>query len=112
MGFAKKDSHFEKADQLFKTIKKIPQLKEFGGETLQNKLLTQYITKKNEMLNPPKKTEVDLMVGLPQLTQAEKLKAYLMSVETSEKLIEDFEKEFEDIVLYVIGIKNKTEVAF
>jgi hypothetical protein len=87
VSFSKKDSHFEKSDLLFKTIKKIPQLKEFGGEVLQNKLLTQWINKRNELLNPKKKTEVDLMVGLPQLTQAEKLKAYLMSVEVSDALM-------------------------
>lgn len=52
------------------------------------------------------------MVALPNLTQAEKLKAYLLSCETSEKLMEDFEKEFEDIVYYIINIKNKTEAAF
>lgn len=65
VNFSKKEIHFEKADALFRTIKKIPQLKEFGGETLQNKLLSQWLTKRNELLNPKKKTEVDLMVGLP-----------------------------------------------
>jgi hypothetical protein len=52
------------------------------------------------------------MVGLPQLTQAEKLKAYLLSAEVSDALMQDFEKEFEEIVVYIIGIKNKTEIAF
>lgn len=35
-----------------------------------------------------------------------------MSVEVSDALMQDFEKEFEEIVVYIIGIKNKTEVAF
>lgn len=52
------------------------------------------------------------MVGLPQLTQAEKLKAYLSSVEISDQLMQEFEKEFDEIVVYIIGIKNKTEAAF
>ena len=49
------------------------------------------------------------MAGLPDLTQAEKLKAYLTSVNTSDQLILEYEKEFEEIVVYIIYIKNKTE---
>ena len=52
------------------------------------------------------------MAGLPDLTQAEKLKAYLTSVNTSDQLILEYEKEFEEIVVYIIYIKNKTEQAF
>lgn len=35
-----------------------------------------------------------------------------MSVEIADSLMQEFEKEFEEIVVYIIGIKNKTEVAF
>jgi hypothetical protein len=52
------------------------------------------------------------MSGLPQLTQAQKLTAYLRSVSSSESLLSEFEKEFEEIVKYIIGIKVRTEVAF
>ena len=31
---------------------------------------------------------------------------------TSDTLINEFEKEFEEIVIYIIQIKNKTEKAF
>lgn len=52
------------------------------------------------------------MVGMPNLTQAEKLKAYLMSINTCDNLIQEFEKEFGEIVVYIINIKTKTETAF
>lgn len=52
------------------------------------------------------------MVGLPNLLQASKLKSYLGSVSTSEKLLKEFEQEFADIVVYIMQIKNKTELAF
>jgi hypothetical protein len=44
VGFAKRDLHFENAKELFKTIKEIPQLREYGGESLSNKQLSQYIS--------------------------------------------------------------------
>jgi len=53
-----------------------------------------------------------MMIGLPNLSNAQKLKAYLSSVSTSDTMIEEFEKEFEEIVNYIIYIKNKTEKAF
>jgi hypothetical protein len=40
------------------------------------------------------------------------LTAYLRSVSSSDSLLGEFEKEFEEIVNYIIGIKNKTEIAF
>jgi hypothetical protein len=49
------------------------------------------------------------MVGLPNLSQASKLKSYLGSVSTSEKLLKEFDVEFADIVVYIMQIKNKTE---
>ena len=36
----------------------------------------------------------------------------MTSVSTSDTLINEFEKEFEDVVIYIIQIKNKTEKAF
>jgi len=74
--------------------------------------LTQWIQAKDALNNPKKKDALDLMAGLPDLTQAEKLKAYLTSVNTSDQLILEYEKEFEEIVVYIIYIKNKTEQAF
>ena len=53
-----------------------------------------------------------MMLDVPNLTQAQKLKGYLQSVSTSDTLIEEFEKEFEEIVIYIINIKTKTEKAF
>lgn len=37
VSYCKKDQHFENAKIMFKSIKKIPQLKEFGGDSLNNK---------------------------------------------------------------------------
>ena len=54
----------------------------------------------------------DIMMGMPNLSQAQKLKSYLNSVNSSEKLISEFENEFEVIVEYILKIKNKTEKAF
>lgn len=52
------------------------------------------------------------MAGLPDLTQADKLVAYLKSVTTSDALLYEYEKEFQDIVMYIINIKNKSEATF
>mmetsp|Transcript_11845 Transcript_11845/g.18239 ORF Transcript_11845/g.18239 Transcript_11845/m.18239 type:complete len:143 (-) Transcript_11845:2779-3207(-) len=53
-----------------------------------------------------------MMVGIPNLSQAQKLKAYLMSVGSSENLLKEIEKEFEEIVVYILQIEQKTEEAF
>lgn len=55
VNFSKKEIHFENAKELFKTIKTIPQLKDCGGETISNKLLTQWIQAKDALNNPKKK---------------------------------------------------------
>jgi len=77
---------------------------------MSNKMLTQYLLKGDDS----KKTQTGLgmMMGLPNLSSAQKLSAYLQSVSVSDTLIDDFEKEFEHIVQYVINIKSKTEKAF
>ena len=57
-------------------------------------------------------TKEDLMSGLPQMSKVEKLNAYLVSVNTSDNLLKEFEDEFSDIITYITTIKNKTEQAF
>ena len=52
------------------------------------------------------------MSGLPQMSKAQKLSAYLVSVNTSDNLIKEFEAEFGDIIQYITGIKAKSEQAF
>jgi hypothetical protein len=37
VSFAKKEKHFLNAKELFKTIKEIAQLREYGGENMSNK---------------------------------------------------------------------------
>jgi len=51
-------------------------------------------------------------MGMPILTQAQKLTAYLISVGSSETLLQAYEKEFEEMVIYIINIEAKTEAAF
>jgi hypothetical protein len=78
---------------------------------MSNKQLTQYLLKsdnKPSAANNP----MEMMISGPNLSSAQKLKAYLISVSTSDTLINEFEKEFEEIVIYIIQIKNKTEKAF
>jgi hypothetical protein len=53
-----------------------------------------------------------MMVGMPNLNQAQKLQGYQLSVGPSEELLFEFEKEFEDIVVYIINVDKKTEFAF
>ena len=53
-----------------------------------------------------------MMVGMPNLNQAQKLHGYQISVGPSEDLLFEFEKEFEDIVVYIINVDKKTEIAF
>ena len=52
------------------------------------------------------------MFGAPNLNSQQKLKAYLQSASISENLIDEFEKEFEKIVSYIIQISQKTEKVF
>ena len=40
VSYCKKDLHFENAKKLFKIIKSIPALKEYGSENMQNKMLS------------------------------------------------------------------------
>ena len=53
-----------------------------------------------------------MMVGMPSLNQAQKLHAYQQSVGPSEDLLREFDKEFQDIVVYIINVDKKTEEAF
>ena len=43
-----------------------------------------------------------MMMGMPNLSQAMKLMAYLKSVSTSDSLISEFESEFDELVIYII----------
>jgi len=65
VNYASKEVHFENSRKLFTTIKKIPQLKEFGGESLANQQLTKWTAAKEEAAKPK---ELDIMAGLPDLT--------------------------------------------
>ena len=104
--FAQKEVHKQKSRDLFKTIKKLPSLKEFGGENLNGKNLI-------DRSKDDSKTRSSGGLGnIPQLSQAVKLKAYMKSVSTSEQLQEEFEQEFEVLVVYIIQINLKTEEAF
>ena len=38
--------------------------------------------------------------------------AYMKSVSTNDGLLQEFETEFEDLVIYILGINQKTEDAF
>ena len=78
---------------------------------MSNKQLSQYLLKTDSKQNSGG-TPMDMMISGPNLSSAQKLKAYLISVSTSDTLINEFEKEFEEIVIYIIQIKNKTEKAF
>jgi hypothetical protein len=40
------------------------------------------------------------------------LKSYLFSVSTSDDLLSEFEKEFEEFVVYIMQIDTKTELEF
>ena len=46
------------------------------------------------------------------MSSQQKLRAYLLSASISQKLITEFEKEFEQMVTYVIGISSKSEKVF
>ena len=41
-----------------------------------------------------------------------KLKAYMQSCSTNDKLLEEFEEEFSGLVFYITQIETKTDVAF
>jgi len=51
VSFSSKDVHFESSKELFKSIKKIPQLKEFGGESMSNKQLSQWMQRNDSSNN-------------------------------------------------------------
>lgn len=53
-----------------------------------------------------------MYVSVPILSQAQKLEAYLKSASTSENLLVEFEREFADIVSYIINIEARTEEVF
>ena len=79
---------------LFNMIKKIPSLKDLGGDTLHNKSLAEIggtTQKKQGMLG-----------NIPQISQAMKLKAYISSCMRNDLLQNEFETEFEGLVQYII----------
>ena len=77
---------------------------------MSNKHLTQYILNK-EGSNVQRLTFGPIM-GMPNLPASQKLKAYLSSIASSKELMKEFEDEFEEIAIAIIGIKNKSEKAF
>ena len=52
------------------------------------------------------------MVGIPNLSPAEKLSAYLKSSSTSDNLSKELTSEFADLVGYIIKIDEQSEIAF
>ncbi len=73
------------------------------------------MTMKDQKKNPRKSDDDDgtnMLVGMPILSQTEKLNGYLFSAGMSDKLLDEFEQEFGDIVIYIINIKSKTNTLF
>jgi hypothetical protein len=67
--YAKKDIHFENAKELFKDIKNIPQLREFGGENMSNKQLSLWIIQQDNTNNNQRTSGNDLLsTGMPNLS--------------------------------------------
>ena len=91
MGFVNKDVHKSKALELQKAIKKIPQLKELGSDSLSTKGLT-------DSAEDKKKSQEGQGLNFPMLNQAEKLAGYMKSLQVNDKLQIEYEKEFEDLV--------------
>jgi hypothetical protein len=76
--YAKKEIHFDNAKDLFKIIKKTPHLKEYGGDSPANKHLTQYLLKNSKDSNTKiSQSGPMMMMGIPNLSSAMKLKAYM-----------------------------------
>lgn len=101
--YVQKEIHIQNARNLFSMIKKISQLKEFGGDTLHNKNLAEEAKEKKGS---------SVVANIPRISQASKLSAYMQSSINSEKLTEEFETEFEGLVVYILQIQMKTENAF
>lgn len=78
-------------------IKKTPALKEFGGDNLNSKNLVDRSKDDSKT-----RSSGNMLGSIPQLSQAQKLKAYMTSVSSSEILQQEFELEFEVLVVYII----------
>jgi len=89
-----KEQHKIYARELFKVIKKIPGLKDLGGDQIHSKNLA-------ESGEKDRKTK-GAMNNLPILSQAMKLKAYIQSCSSNDMLQHEVEKEFEGLVHYII----------
>lgn len=64
------------------------------------------------MSGASKKKNNNQVTSVPQISQANKLKAYIQSCSSNDSLIKEFETEFEGLVMYIIQIQTKTENAF
>lgn len=102
--FVVKETHKDKARELFKMIKNIPQLKNLGGDDMHCKHLVVEGTQK--------KKSAGMMINIPQLSQANKLNGFMQSVSTADKIQDEFEYEFEELVVYITQIDQKTKDAF
>lgn len=103
VNFASKDHHKAKCLDLFKTMKKTPSLKAFGVENMDTKKL---LSKNSD--DDKKRSDGSSLGTIPQLTQAQKLNAYMKSISISEKLQKEFETEFEELVLLIINIGQRS----
>lgn len=86
-------------------------MKEFAGDALQNKALNKFRASKQTSKRKVDDGD-DMYMSVPILSQAQKLEAYLKSASTSENLLVEFEREFADIVSYIINIEVRTEEVF
>lgn len=105
MSFVMKDGHKSKALELQKSIKKIPQLKELGSDSLSTKGLTDTADEKN-------KSGGGQGLNFPVLNQAQKLAGYMKSLQINDKLQVEYEQEFEILVSCITQIHIKSEDAF
>lgn len=103
--FVIKDHHKMRANELFKTIKGVAQLKAYGCDCLNNKTLTDLSSNK-------KNNKKGVLGSIPQMSQAQKLGGYLKSVKNYGKLQDEFELEFAGLVDYVTQIGEESAKAF
>jgi len=68
-------------------------LKNLGGDDMHCKHLVVEGTQK--------KKSAGMMINIPQLSQANKLNGFMQSVSTADKIQDEFEYEFEELVVYI-----------
>lgn len=97
------NDYIQNINNLYKTIWKIPQLKELT-EGLKN----QSISLLEEVSN---NTGIESIVN-NKMTRASQLNAYMKSAVTSEEVKNEVEIEFQQLILSILYIKKKSELGF